>query len=391
MRGTGVVEGFYGKPYTVEMRRGILRALSVCDDPVYLYAPKDDPFHRREWRKPYPSRNWSEVEASIALASESGVRFYFGLSPWKFDMGEHAQAREKLRSAAAAGASGLCMLFDDIPQTASAELAARQLAFAGRALSGLDLPVMLCPTIYCEGFLRGNAGAAAYLEAWREAFNPLHDVLWTGSEVVSREIGGLGEAAGLLGKPPVVWDNLLADDYCLRRVYLGSMKGRTPEGTSLLLNPSCIFPVALHGVMELAAAATGRREWPAELGPELPGWELLRDFNFTPWEVTGTGERMLGMLREALSGGEPGPCLEWLGRALDDMEELADSVGSIMGGWDLYPVARDMWRTLSILRKALMEDGPSARGGMLDYLMYRRLPYENPLAALAAHPLEGQV
>jgi hypothetical protein len=388
--GIGVVEGFYGRPYTVEMRHAVFRVLSVCDDPVYLYAPKDDPFHRREWRKPYPSLNWSEVGESIALASGAGVSFYFGLSPWKFNEGEYGSAHDKLRAAAEAGAAGLCILFDDIPQTASAELAAKQLAFAERALSGIDLPVMLCPTVYCSEFLRGNPGAFEYLESWRKAVNPLHDVLWTGDEVVSRELGGLGEACELLGRTPVIWDNLLADDYCLRRVYLGSMSGRMPAGTSLLLNPSCIFPVALHGVMELAAAATGRREWPPEMGPELRGWELLRDFNFTPWEVTGEGRRMLGMLGEALSGGEPGPCLAWLEPALRDMEELADSVGSIMGGWDLYPIVRDMWRTLSILRKTLLQDGPSARSAMLDYLMHRRLPYENPLAALAAHPREDE-
>jgi len=391
VRGVGVVEGFYGKPFSVEMRRGIFRVLSGCDDPVYLYAPKDDPFHRREWRNPYPSRDWNEIEASIALASEAGVAFYFGLSPWRFNEGEHGHAREKLRRAVEAGASGLCVLFDDIPQTASGDLAAAQLAFAERALSGLDLPVMLCPTVYCEGFLRGNPGAAAYLESWRERFNPLWDVLWTGNEVISRELAGLGEACDLLGKPPVIWDNLLADDYCLRRVYLGSMKGRVPGGTPLLLNPSCIFPVALHGVMELSAAATGRREWPAELGSELRGWELLRDFNFTPWEVTATGKMVLEMLGKALFRGEPGPCLAWLDRALGDMEEMADSVGSILGGWDLYPVARDMWRTLSILRKALLEEEPPARVDMLHYLMHRRLPYENPLAAFAAHPQKGEV
>jgi len=72
------------------------------------------------------------------------------------------------------------------------------------------------------------------------------------------------------------------------------------------------------------------------------------------------------------------------------MEELADSVGSIPGGWDLYPFVRDMWRTLSILRKSLSQDGPSARSAMLHYLMHRRLPYENPLAAIAAHPLEDR-
>lgn len=391
MPGIGVVEGFYGKPYTVEMRRIIFRVLSACDQPFYLYAPKDDPFHRREWRKPYPGPEWREVEESISLASDAGVAFYFGLSPWKFENGDHCAAGVKLRSAAEAGASGVCLLFDDIPQASSGELAEKQLVFAERALAGLDLPVMLCPTVYCGEFLRGNPGAFEYLESWRRAVDPRHDLLWTGDEVVSRELAGLAEAGRLLGKPPVIWDNLLADDYCLRRIYLGSFSGRIPAGTPLLMNPSSIFPVALHGVMELVAASTGRREWPSELGPRLGGWELLRDFNFTPWRVAENGERLLGMLGEALAGGEPGPCLEWLESALGDMEELADSVGSIPGGWDLYAFARDMWRTLSILRKALSQGTPSARSAMLHYLMHRRLPYENPLAALAAHPGRDEV
>lgn len=391
MRGIGVVEGFYGKPYSVGMRRSIFRALSACSDPVYLYAPKDDPFHRREWRKPYPPQIWNEIEESIALASDAGVAFYFGLSPWRFDSGEYGTAAAKLRCAAEAGASGVCILFDDIPQSSSGQLAERQLAFAGRALGGIDLPVMLCPTVYCGEFLRRSPGASEYLESWRRAVDPGHDVLWTGDEVVSRELGCLAEAGRLLGRPPVVWDNLLADDYCLRRVYLGSLDGRAPAGTPVLLNPSCIFPVALHGVMELAATSTGRREWPSELGPQLHGWELLRDFNFTPWQVTGNGERLLGMLGEALSGGEPGQCLDWLETALTDMEEMADSAGSIPGGWDLYPVVRDMWRTLSIIRKALLQDTPSARSATLQYLMHGRLPYENPLAALAAHPRRNKV
>lgn len=385
----GVVEGFYGKPYSREMRRSIFRALSPIDDPVYLYAPKDAPFHRMKWRESPTSRAWAEVETAIASSADAGVRFFFGLSPWKFEDGEHGAAGRRLRQAAERGATGICLLFDDIPETVSPGLAERQLAFAERAVGGINLPVMVCPTVYCGEFLKGNTGARRYLESWRSMVDPDWEVLWTGPEVVSRELTDLSEAAALLGRPPVVWDNILADDYCVRRVFLGSMAGRVPPGAQLLLNPSCIFPVALHGVMELVAGVTGSRLWPRELGPKLPGWDILRDFHYTPWTTSEEGGRVLTMLGDSLRGGDTEGSLNWLNTALESMEELACSLTGILGGWELYPLVRDMTRSLSIWRKALSEDSPSSRAGKLHYLMHVRLPYENPVAAFAAHPPEG--
>lgn len=384
----GVVEGFYGRPFSPEMRSVIFRVLSGLPEPVYLYAPKDDPFHRKEWRRPYPSREWRGITDSIGSASRSGVRFYFGLSPWRFEEDEAPLAREKLAAAAEAGAGGLCLLFDDVPQTPTGDLAERQLAFASKALEGLELPVMLCPSVYCHEHLRHIPGASGYLEEWRRGFKAGWDVLWTGPEVVSRELARMDEASRCLGRTPVVWDNLLADDYCLRRVFLGSLRGRAVPETRLLLNPSRIFPVALHGVMELVGALGGRREWPPELGPRVPGWAMLRDFNYTPWEVTGEAEEVIGKIRSAIRGDDPGETLTWLDSAGDALEELADRLAAVPGGWGLHPVVRDMIRTLSILKKALGEEDPSSRAGMLHYLMHRRLPCENPLAALASNPLE---
>lgn len=386
----GIVEGFYGRPYTPEMRRCLIRVLSTLADPVYLHAPKDDPFHRTGWRQSPAAGDWDEMGSTASSAVDAGVRFIYGLSPWLFSDGEHGIAENRLLQAVERGASGVCLLFDDIPDTASAELAVRQLAFAERAVARVSVPVMVCPTVYCGRFLREYPGAQGYLEAWRSRIDPDWEVLWTGTDVVSRELSGLGEAAGLLGRPPVVWDNLLADDYCLRRVYLGSLTGRAVPGVPLLLNPSCIFPVALHGAMELVAALTGERIWPDELGPRLGGWDTLRDFNFTPWSTTGEGARVLAMLRAALEGGDTRESLEWLGNALASLAELACGITGIPGGWELCPHVRDMARSLSIWRKALLEDSPSSRAARLHYLMHVRLPYENPVAASAAHPLEGR-
>jgi hypothetical protein len=50
----GVVEGFYGTPWTHQDRVDILRFEGAHGMNVYYYAPKDDPYHRKLWRDAYP-------------------------------------------------------------------------------------------------------------------------------------------------------------------------------------------------------------------------------------------------------------------------------------------------------------------------------------------------
>lgn len=69
----------------------------------------------------------------------------------------------------------------------------------------------------------------------------------TGSKVISRELSAdsLSEVRSVLQRPPLLWDNLHANDYDSRRVFLGPFKGRPPglhgHLRGLLLNPNCEF------------------------------------------------------------------------------------------------------------------------------------------------------
>lgn len=66
-----------------------------------------------------------------------------------------------------------------------------------------------------------------------------------GPKVVSQELSAmlLEEVEGVLGRRPVIWDNLFANDYDCRRVFLGPYTGRAPglmpRLCGLLLNPNC--------------------------------------------------------------------------------------------------------------------------------------------------------
>ncbi|MCK5787161.1 MAG: beta-N-acetylglucosaminidase domain-containing protein [Candidatus Sabulitectum sp.] len=373
----GIVEGFYGKPFTAHQRNVLIDELSSLEDPAYFYAPKDDPWHRILWRESYPRDAWS----SLASCMGGDTPFFFSLSPWKFKDNEWGRAREKLQLAADSGAAGLSILFDDVPDKSAGKLAERQLSFALRAMEGTDLPVILCPSVYCGEFLERFSQAEEYLQVWRDMIPAEWGSFWTGPMVVSEELSDLRMAGELLGGKPVIWDNVLATDYCLRRIYLAGLSGRVSSDHSWFINPSEIFPAALHGVMELKAALGHGRKWPEMLGEHSRGWELLQEFHYLPWRAGDTGGEILARLSNAINGTGVEDALVWLNEAVPELTAFVEAVPRMEGGWELLPVARDLYRSLSIIRRALQADDPA---GSLHYFMHTRLPYENPAAFLAA-------
>ena len=63
----------------------------------------------------------------------------------------------------------------------------------------------------------------------------------------------LEEVSNVLKRPPVIWDNIHANDYDQRRIFLGPYDGRSPEIIpyirGVLTNPNCEFEsnfVPLH-------------------------------------------------------------------------------------------------------------------------------------------------
>ncbi len=373
----GIVEGYYGKPFTEKQRKILLDELSPLEDPAYFYAPKDDPWHRLHWRDGYPDTEWLSLESCMG----GKTSFFFSLSPWKFKDSEWGMARDKLLKAADSGAAGISILFDDVPDESAGKLAERQLNFAMQALEGVELPVILCPSVYCGEFLDRFPQAGEYLRVWREQIPSGWSSFWTGPMVVSETMSDMKLAEELLGSKPVIWDNIHATDYCLRRIYLAGLSGRVKKDYSWFINPSEIFPAAVHGTMELKAALGLRRKWPSLLGDHSRGWELMQEFHYLPWKNGETGGEILARLSSAINGNGVEDALGWLNEAVPEMTAFVESVPLLEGGWELLPVARDLYRSLSIIRRALSTDDPAAS---LHYFMHTRLPYENPAAALAA-------
>ena len=65
---SGVIEGFYGPPWSHSDRLDMLRFMGRAGLNVYIYAPKDDPYHRTRWREPYPEDAERELRELVQTA-----------------------------------------------------------------------------------------------------------------------------------------------------------------------------------------------------------------------------------------------------------------------------------------------------------------------------------
>ncbi|HKI55839.1 MAG TPA: beta-N-acetylglucosaminidase domain-containing protein [Trueperaceae bacterium] len=271
---SGVIEGFYGRPWSEEQRLRILADLASWGLTTYLYAPKDDLAHRVLWRRPYAPAEAAALQRLADGASRAGVHFAYGLAPGLdlryADEQDAAALHAKVAQVLGLGARTVALLFDDVPRQLRPEdaerygrLAAAQAETANRVhaqvLAGGGDALLFCPTDYCAAMARPSVAESAYLRELGERLDPAIEVFWTGPDVVSEtiEADDARQAAAALRRKPLLWDNLHANDYDRRRLHLGPYSGRPGalrgEVSGILLNPDNEASACPVPLMTLAA------------------------------------------------------------------------------------------------------------------------------------------
>lgn len=82
-RTRGVVEGFYGDPYSIDDRRTLLGLMAELDMNAYLYGPKGDKYVHDSWRLPYSMADGS-AQAMVTLVEDAnrlGIQPIWAISP----------------------------------------------------------------------------------------------------------------------------------------------------------------------------------------------------------------------------------------------------------------------------------------------------------------------
>ncbi len=255
----GIIEGFFGRPWTWDERTWLMRRLAPKGYGFFLYAPKADGYLRRRWREPHPEAQAAEMAAFAAACREEGVRCGVGLSPFELHLDFEGPWREamaaKIAALDACGIEDLAILFDDMRGDIP-DLAARQAEIVGFAAERTAASRMIvCPSYYSDDPVLDRVFGARpenYLQDLGRGLDPAVEIMWTGEEVCSREFstGHLDRVTEAIGRKPFLWDNYPVNDgpRMSQHLHLRAFTGR----------PGAIAgSISAHGVNGASQAVLG--------------------------------------------------------------------------------------------------------------------------------------
>ncbi len=241
----GYIEGYYGRLLNWQDRSFLLARLSALQCDAYLYAPKEDIYHRRQWRTPYKADFIAHFSAFTAQAKEGGIRVLAGIAPgldfnFPSPNADKVALFAKADALIKAGADAIVLMFDDISDDFSClektglDEGVCHALLASSLAAHLRVPVMLVPRLYSDEIYGAHD---AYAQALNQHLDPRIDILLCGETIVAETVNLQGRAGSIgnqLQNPVIIWDNLYCNDYCPRRLFLGPYKGRRPQDPILL-------------------------------------------------------------------------------------------------------------------------------------------------------------
>ena len=227
----GVVEGFYGVPWSREARLSQLDFYGRNKMNIYIYGPKDDPYHSSpNWRKPYPAQEAEQLKELVECARRNEVLFYWAIHPGK-DIRWNTEDRdllmEKLESMYRLGIRAFAVFFDDISgEGTSAEKQVELLNDIYHnfvKVKGDVAPLLMCPTEYNRLWTKLEGG---YLATLGGKLHPDIGILWTGDKVVACiDKPTMQFVNPLLKRKAFIWWNFPVSDYVRDRLLLGAVYG----------------------------------------------------------------------------------------------------------------------------------------------------------------------
>lgn len=281
----GVIEGFYGTPWSHEQRLKGLDFFADCNMNHFMLAPKDDPWQRFDWRVPFRSEFIEKVALLQTRAHLNGIQLSVALSPGltvEYSNGNDVAAvMTRFQQLFETGIRHFGLLVDDIPwelQHASdiakfPSIADAHAAYANEIhsqLKKLDSQVRLtvCPLVY-----RGR-GSEPYVVTLGNSLDEAIDLMWTGRQICSEYLDSFDakKFKEFTSKRPFYWDNYPVNDVgMIHELHVGPLTGREKNlgeyCVGLLSNPMDRFELSL-----VAIGTIGDYLWNSDLYNSEESW-----------------------------------------------------------------------------------------------------------------------
>lgn len=287
IRFRGVVEGFYGTPWSHEARLRQLRFYGENKMNTYIYGPKDDPYHSSpNWRLPYPEKGAMQLQELVGVAKENEVDFVWAIHPGQDIQWNDADRRlllAKFEGMYQLGVRAFAVFFDDISGEGTNPVKQAEL------LNYIDTqfiqpkkdikPLVMCPTEYNKSW---SDPAKGYLTTLGDMLNPTIQIMWTGDRVVAditkESVAWINER---IKRPAYIWWNFPVSDYVRDHLLLGPVYGNdtqmADQMAGFVSNPmefAEASKIAIYGVASYAWNSTrydSDHVWKKAIRNILPG------------------------------------------------------------------------------------------------------------------------
>ncbi len=218
----GFIEGFYGRVWSDEKRRRVLKLAAENGMNSYFYSPKDDPFLRQRWRSEYDSESLKKFSSLFHYTEDIGVSLYYCLSPG-LDMAyssdeDFETLMNKFNSIYNIGVRNFGLFLDDIPDKLVHDgdidrfesVCEAHIYLINRVYGALpkDCELVICPMQY-----NGN-GTEPFITGLCHGIPDAVSVFWTGKKICSPELTGEDAQKFIdgTGRKPLYWDNFPVND-----------------------------------------------------------------------------------------------------------------------------------------------------------------------------------
>ena len=290
----GVVEGFYGTPWSHQARLSQIAFYARHKMNVYIYGPKDDPWHRDKWREPYPEAEAKRISELATYARSQGVNFYWAIHPG-VDIKWTEQDRDylvaKLEKMYDLGVRSFAVFFDDIwGEGTRADKQAELLNYVDNNFIQKKhdvAPLIMCPTEYNRAWANDEKG---YLRTLGTQMNQGIEIMWTGNSVVhciDRESQEWINQR--INRKSYIWWNFPVSDFVRDHILLGPAYGNDLDiaetMSGFVSNPmehAEASKISLYGIADYTwnmPAYDYQADWEKGLREVLPSnYEALRTF-----------------------------------------------------------------------------------------------------------------
>lgn len=299
----GVVEGFYGTPWTYEDRLRQLDFYGQHRMNTYIYGPKNDPYHSSpNWRKDYPSQDAEKIRNLAAAASKNMVDFVWAIHPGqdiRWNDADRQALLHKFDSMYQLGVRSFAVFFDDITgEGTNPQKQAELLNFINQEFikkkKGTK-PLIMCPTEYNKLWSDPKKG---YLKTLGQMLDPDIQIMWTGDTVIGDVSKNSVEwFQDQTGRAPFFWWNFPVSDYVRDHLLMGRAYGLDPETagklSGVLSNPMERAEASKPAIYSLAQFAWNMKAYNSEAAWK-EGLRLLMPNDYSALQVFANHNSDLG-------------------------------------------------------------------------------------------------